>query len=58
MHIQMPIIVTMTMAVMVIAIMDLTVPSHSSIRGGNGSSVKICSSGVVHGWAAASVIQT
>ena len=54
-HISMPIVITMIMAMMAIAIVDFTVPSCSSPKGGSRCSVKICSSVVVYYWVAAAV---
>ena len=54
----MPIVVTMTMAVMVITMIDCTVPLYSSIKCGDGGNVKIRCSGVVHGWVVVSFFQT
>ena len=49
-------VVTMTMSVMVIAIIKFNVPSFSSVKGSNEASVNICYFGVVCGWDVASVV--
>ena len=56
MHMKMIRMVKVTMTMMVIAIIVLTVLSCSSLIDGNGGSIKVCCSVVVHGWATASVL--
>ena len=48
--------VNITMAVIVTAIIDFTIPLCSSLTGGIEGSVKILCSGVVWGWDAAPVL--
>ena len=53
---KMPKILKVKMTMMVISITDLAVLFCSSVMYGNGGNVKTCFSGVVHGWAAASLL--
>ena len=51
----MPNAVKVTMVIIVISMKDFALHSCSSVMGGSRGSGKICCSGVVCGWAAASV---
>ena len=53
-HIKMT--VKAKMAIMVVAVIDFAVLSCSSLINGSGGNMKVCCSGVVNGWVAASVL--
>ena len=56
MHTKKPKTVKVTMAVIVIAVIDLALPPCPSVTNGSGGNIKICCSGMVHGWIAASLL--
>ena len=58
MQIGMPMVIILTMGVLVTTMIDFTLPLCSSFGGGKEGSVKMCCSGMVLGWVAASVLLT